>query len=64
MNLFSSSFYSLALYSNIHEPYIIIAILSFDVSTIDDCAKDGGEEFFTEMHCVLWSNSYGIVKGL
>ena len=20
---------------------------------IDDCAKDGGEEFFTEMHCVL-----------
>ena len=22
-------------------------------STIDDCAKDGGAEFFTEMHCVL-----------
>ena len=20
---------------------------------IDDCAKDGGEEFFTEMHCIL-----------
>ena len=20
---------------------------------IDDCVKDGGEEFFTEMHCVL-----------
>ena len=20
---------------------------------IDDCAKDGGAEFFTEMHCVL-----------
>ena len=20
---------------------------------IVDCAKDGGEEFFTEMHCVL-----------
>ena len=19
----------------------------------DDCVKDGGEEFFTEMHCVL-----------
>ena len=22
-------------------------------SSIEDCAKDGGEEFFTEMHCVL-----------
>ena len=21
-------------------------------STIEDCAKDGGEEFFTEMHCI------------
>ena len=20
---------------------------------LDDCAKDGGEEFFTEMHCAL-----------
>ena len=20
---------------------------------VEDCAKDGGEEFFTEMHCVL-----------
>ena len=20
---------------------------------IDDCPKDGGEEFFTEMHCIL-----------
>ena len=24
---------------------------------IEDCTKDGGEEFFTEMHCVLSSNS-------
>ena len=31
---------------------------------IDDCAKDGGEEFFTEMQCVLLSNSYRIVKDL
>ena len=23
------------------------------VDSIDDCAKDGGKEFFTEMHCVL-----------
>ena len=23
---------------------------------IDDCAKDGGEEFFTEMHCVRITN--------
>ena len=22
-------------------------------TSIDDCAKDGGEEFFTEMHYVL-----------
>ena len=22
-------------------------------SPIEDCAKDGDEEFFTEMHCVL-----------
>ena len=22
-------------------------------STIDDCAKDGGKEFFTKMHCFL-----------
>ena len=21
--------------------------------SIEDCAKDGGEEFFTEMHCFL-----------
>ena len=31
-------------------------------SAIDDCAKDGGKEFFTKMHCVLLSNSYRIVK--
>ena len=29
---------------------------------IDDCGKDGGEEFFTKMHCVFESNSYRIVK--
>ena len=23
---------------------------------IEDCAKDGGEEFFTEMHCVRITN--------
>ena len=26
------------------------------VSTIEDCAKDGGKEFFTEMHCVRITN--------
>ena len=31
----------------------------FDRKTvIDDCAKDGGKEFFTEMLCILKSNSY------
>ena len=29
---------------------------------IDNYAKDGGEELFTKMNCVLQSNSYGIVK--
>ena len=24
-----------------------------NIDQIDDCAKDGGEEFFTKMHCVL-----------
>ena len=24
--------------------------------TIEDCAKDGGEEFFTEMHCIRITN--------
>ena len=24
--------------------------------TIEDCAKDGGEEFFTKMHCVRITN--------
>ena len=24
-----------------------------DRTPIEDCAKDGGEEFFTKMHCVL-----------
>ena len=26
------------------------------VTAIEDCAKDGGEEFFTEMHCVRITN--------
>ena len=26
-------------------------------SAIDDYAKDGGEELFTKMHCILGSNS-------
>ena len=25
-------------------------------ASIEDCAKDGGEEFFTEMHCVRITN--------
>ena len=31
--------------------------------TTEDCAKDGGEEYFTEIHCIL-SNSYRIIKDL
>ena len=31
---------------------------------IDDCAKAGGEEFFTKMQCVPLLNSYRIVKDL
>ena len=27
------------------------------IVTIDDYAKDGGEELFTKMHCVLFMNS-------
>ena len=27
-----------------------------ELSAIEDCAKDGGEEFFTEMHCVRSTN--------
>ena len=35
----------------------------FEVSSKeDDYAKDGGEELFAKMHCVLYSNSYRIVK--
>ena len=30
--------------------------------TIPDCAKDGGEEFFTKMHSVLKLNFYKVVK--
>ena len=37
-------------------------ILMEAVLGIDDCAKDGGKEFFTKMHCVLLSNPYRIVK--
>ena len=29
---------------------------------IDDYAKDGGQELFTNMHCVRQSNSYRIVE--
>ena len=32
------------------------------LNLIDDYAKDGGEELFTKMHCVLLSNSYRIVE--
>ena len=32
--------------------------------TIDDYAKDGGDELFTKMHCILLSNCYRIVKDL
>ena len=32
------------------------------VNSIDDYAKDGGEELFTKMHRVLSSKSYRIVK--
>ena len=28
-------------------------IIKVGMTIIDDCAKDGGEEFFTEMQCVL-----------
>ena len=27
-----------------------------DSLAIEDCAKDGGEEFFTEVHCVRITN--------
>ena len=27
-------------------------------SRLDDCAKDGGNEFFTKMYCVLTTNPY------
>ena len=30
-----------------------ILVFKGESSRIEDCAKDGGEEFFTEMHCVL-----------
>ena len=32
------------------------------ITTVDDCANDGGEELFTKMRCVLELNSYRIVK--
>ena len=31
-------------------------------SIIDDCAKDGGKEFITKIHCILQWNSYRIFK--
>ena len=38
------------------------AVLLFSRLSIDDCAKDGGMEFFTKMQWVLLSNSYRIAK--
>ena len=33
--------------------YLITIYHSLPASLIDDCAKDGVDEFFTKMHCVL-----------
>ena len=33
-----------------------VTIMEVTTTTIDDCAKDGGKEFFTKMHCVLITN--------
>ena len=33
--------------------FVVIAIDRLVDAQIEDCAKDGGEEFFTEMHCVF-----------
>ena len=36
--------------------YGVQALYKLCTVTIEDCAKDGGEEFFTEMHCVRIKN--------
>ena len=33
-----------------------LALISSIIDGIEDCAKDGGEEFFTEMHRVPITN--------
>ena len=44
------------------EVHIFRAVTRGFPMAIDDYAKDGGEEVFAEMHCVLESNPYRIVK--
>ena len=34
----------------------VLIISNVHVMIIEDCAKDGDEEFFTEMHCVRITN--------
>ena len=41
---------------------MVIELSRYYLCIIEDCAKDGGEEFFTEMHCALSSTSCRIVK--
>ena len=36
--------------------FLVVAILPQNRKTIDDCAKDGSEEFFTKMQCVRIAN--------
>ena len=38
------------------------ALSSSIINGIDDCTKDGGEELFTKMQCIFYSNSYRIVE--
>ena len=32
---------------------LLLFVIPTNHTTIDDCAKDGGEEFFTKIHCFL-----------
>ena len=50
--------------SSKYYPLLLLDFPNLKQPTIDDCAKDGGEEFFTKMHCVLLSNSHRIVEDL
>ena len=34
-------------------PAHALKVMTVTATIIDDCAKDGGKEFFTEMHCVI-----------